>query len=150
MYVDNVYKGLTPWSGTFPIGNHLVKFTKLNYNDYFATVTVYSGQSSYVSANLTQNTTPSPSPTPTIVPCIDSDGQNWYRKGTVTSNSGTYVDRCFKSFVLTEYLCQANVAVGVGHECDNGCVDGACKENPRNWWDEIFNVFSGFFVGFRS
>ncbi|OPY37123.1 MAG: PEGA domain protein [Methanoregula sp. PtaU1.Bin051] len=50
--VDGIMVGLTPYSGTTIAGEHTVKVSKINYEDYTTTVTVEGGKTTTVTATL--------------------------------------------------------------------------------------------------
>ncbi|MDD1654278.1 MAG: PEGA domain-containing protein [Methanomicrobiales archaeon] len=52
IYVDDVYKGVTPLTVTQPPGEHAVRLTKAGYEEHSETVTVTSGQTGRISATL--------------------------------------------------------------------------------------------------
>lgn len=53
IYLDGTFKGTAPTTlSSVPIGSHVIKLTKSSYNDISKTVTVNSGQMTYVSENL--------------------------------------------------------------------------------------------------
>ena len=58
--------------------------------------------------------------------CYDFDGgENYFIKGTVSSVSNDYDDRCTGDLVI-EYTCENNDYLLNTYECPNGCEDGAC------------------------
>ncbi|MCK4670351.1 MAG: hypothetical protein KAT43_04030 [Nanoarchaeota archaeon] len=64
--------------------------------------------------------------------CYDSDeGNDIYQPGYVTYNKGSYVkrryDTCSENKYLIEYSCEAENVVAMEKECDNVCINGACK-----------------------
>ena len=53
VYLDNSFKGTTPLTiQNVPIGSHTIKLSKSGYNDISKSVTVSSGQTTYISENL--------------------------------------------------------------------------------------------------
>lgn len=66
--------------------------------------------------------------------CSDTDGGNFYRKGTVEfsfdGDSGTFVDACYGDRVY-ERICDADdTPVTIEYECKQACEDGACVVAP--------------------
>jgi hypothetical protein len=80
VYLDGALKGFTPITiNDVSIGSHLVKLTKIGYNDHTTSVTVIAEKTNTVSATLTSKTgtsviiptsipTPAPTKVPTTVP----------------------------------------------------------------------------------
>jgi hypothetical protein len=63
-----------------------------------------------------------------VYSCSDSDGLNFYNKGTTTNYYGfSMEDSCSSSSLLTEYYCENNKITNMGISC--GCVNGACDDN---------------------
>jgi cysteine-rich repeat protein len=75
--------------------------------------------------------------------CNDSDGDNWYTKGTTTESINGVImpgrnaeDYCNDANTLTEYECtepfymnyKLHMSQGLGGKCPYGCEDGACRE----------------------
>jgi hypothetical protein len=82
----------------------------------------------------TARTTAVPTATPVIGSCADSDGgKNAAVAGTVTAvteeGKKTLADTCLGERVL-EYYCDGVEAKTEQMDCDNGCLDGACKPIP--------------------
>ncbi|HLC98785.1 MAG TPA: DUF1565 domain-containing protein [Candidatus Nanoarchaeia archaeon] len=65
--------------------------------------------------------------------CQDSDGADYYTKGTVTSydaQAGKYVtatDNC-EYDTINEFVCEGNEGKETEYKCPNGCEDGACMK----------------------
>ena len=61
--------------------------------------------------------------------CNDTDGLNYYNKGTtgtqIGEDSSSYEDKCTSS-TLTEYYCQNNLSTSKQVTCIFGCDDGKC------------------------
>jgi hypothetical protein len=68
--------------------------------------------------------------------CYESDnGKDYLQKGTLTNNSGNFIDYCINSSVLFEFDCNDNnINSGGFYICPNGCIDGACtlQQNQTN------------------
>ena len=68
--------------------------------------------------------------------CTDSDGGiEQYIKGQVTTNNNpdeVYFDNCgTNGIILAEKYCKQDNSVGVTElSCQNGCIDGACRNAP--------------------
>ncbi len=63
------------------------------------------------------------------VACTDSDGLNYYVKGTTISGTNSFTDYCNQSTAyinLIEGYCGPNGILEVGYFCPNGCSNGAC------------------------
>ncbi len=59
--------------------------------------------------------------------CDDTDGDNYFNKGTVTFGPDTYTDYCESDVLLIEYVCEGTDEFDDEEErCDYGCLDGAC------------------------
>ncbi|MFQ5474489.1 MAG: hypothetical protein ACE5DM_01505, partial [Candidatus Nanoarchaeia archaeon] len=58
--------------------------------------------------------------------CEDSDGTNFYHRGTVEDADGTYEDKCSVNFLI-EYICDGKYHDRLGRQCEFGCDDGACN-----------------------
>jgi hypothetical protein len=63
--------------------------------------------------------------------CSDSDGINYYSKGTVTvsysnGSTGTFDDYCWGSDDLRERTCTGNIQSGEDFYCNTTCTDGKC------------------------
>jgi hypothetical protein len=60
--------------------------------------------------------------------CSDSDGGlNYYTKGIITLNNGTFNDTCTGSNMLKEFQCFPNNSFSpVNYNCPDGCLNGAC------------------------
>ncbi|MBU0461423.1 MAG: hypothetical protein KJ574_02440 [Nanoarchaeota archaeon] len=63
--------------------------------------------------------------------CNDSDGTNFYVKGTVEDADGVWTDHCSANFLI-EYLCDDDYHTKIGRGCENGCTDGACNNPPMD------------------
>jgi len=59
--------------------------------------------------------------------CRDSDGSNYFLKGTVRGLFKSYVDVCKSATILTERTCIKGGEKDVLINCSNGCYDGACN-----------------------
>lgn len=59
--------------------------------------------------------------------CTDSDGLDFFVRGTVDMGTQEFTDYCSGSMVV-EYTCEDNEVSKVNHSCENGCSDGACME----------------------
>ncbi|MBW2980295.1 hypothetical protein KY360_02665 [Candidatus Woesearchaeota archaeon] len=75
--------------------------------------------------------------------CSDSDGQNYFTKGSVSYTYKTwfrlnksitriYTDRCRNNNTLYEYYCSNNRIRIEPYECENGCRDGACIKSCQD------------------
>lgn len=63
--------------------------------------------------------------------CSDSAGDpNFYIKGSISSNEGTYMDECIDKDNLKEYFCAFNKIGSDEFRCPNGCEDGHCINKP--------------------
>jgi hypothetical protein len=70
VYVDGSYRGITPINITdIKWGNHTVRLVKSGYNSYSTTAIISSGQTTYVTANLSliTNVTKNPTTTTTTI-----------------------------------------------------------------------------------
>lgn len=62
--------------------------------------------------------------------CLDSDGLDYYKKGTVTSGKDATKseDYCLGEFRVEEQYCKKDGSLGVSDiHCEDGCSDGKCK-----------------------
>jgi len=94
--------------------------------------------------------------------CNDSDGNNWFTKGTTTESINGVImpgrnadDYCNDANTLTEYICtdpfytnnQLHMSVGAGGKCAYGCEDGACKTETQeiklNCYEDIKSGLCG-------
>ncbi|MBN2042613.1 MAG: hypothetical protein JW754_02300 [Candidatus Aenigmarchaeota archaeon] len=55
--------------------------------------------------------------------CADTDGINFYEKGSVTSDGTTNEDECDSQWNVKEYNCFGDPII---FECPNGCMHGTC------------------------
>jgi len=62
---------------------------------------------------------------PTYTGCVDSDGMDYFNKGTVTYYGRVYTDSCYYNYVKEKY-CNYGRALTKYYYCSNGCNDGAC------------------------
>jgi xanthosine utilization system XapX-like protein len=62
--------------------------------------------------------------------CFDSDGEDYYTMGNVTSQSGNFTDTCMNPKIVSEFVCRDNgVYIDIQtfeYNCQKGCVNGAC------------------------
>ncbi|MFH1246514.1 MAG: PEGA domain-containing protein [Candidatus Micrarchaeota archaeon] len=68
IYLNEVYKGITPKTFSVAAGTYTLKLTKAGYLPYVQSITIIKGRTLTVNANLILNVTPSPSPSPSIIP----------------------------------------------------------------------------------
>lgn len=65
--------------------------------------------------------------------CFDSDGKDYYTRGTVDAVFGDVVirqsDRCESKTIVREYFCDAGHKSSENFICPNGCYNGACIRN---------------------
>src|SRR3989344_4546293 len=61
--------------------------------------------------------------------CSDSDGADYFTKGTTTKGATTKTDYCINTETLNEYTCKDNQVKDATYKCPNGCDKdtGACK-----------------------
>lgn len=67
--------------------------------------------------------------------CSDSDGLNYFSKGSVKDNTGERFDYCKKGDegdYVAEYFCDGNIVNNKPYLCANGCNDGACNPETIN------------------
>ncbi len=86
------------------------------------TTTTTSTTSTITTTSTTTTTTPS-------LECTDSDGKDYYVKGTIYAFGGNYIrdDFCISDTELREYWCEdGNTAMSVDYLCPGGCSDGIC------------------------
>jgi hypothetical protein len=63
--------------------------------------------------------------------CLDSDGQDYFFKGMVTTSDGfSATDACADS-LLQEFFCEDGLLQFRFHTCSGGCEDGVCLEDTR-------------------
>jgi hypothetical protein len=120
LYVDNVYRGGTPWTvANLNASSHIVRLLKPGYATYYTTVNITAGQTKTLAITLTQ--------IPATV-CIDSDGGlNYYVRGTTYGTYTNSTDYCADSITLQENYClNGTNKLMTTYACPNGCLDGAC------------------------
>lgn len=78
---------------------------------------------------------PTSFPTPVAVGCGDSDGRDYYKKGTLTYTNNPYgvleeVDSCADAKTVIEGVCNSPTEYTKNHEqyaCEHGCFNGLCN-----------------------
>lgn len=75
------------------------------------------------SMNSTQTATPITKPTQIASSCTDSDGAEYYTKGSISTKSGVKEDHCSDEKTLVEYQCPESET---SYECPDKCQEGAC------------------------
>lgn len=64
--------------------------------------------------------------------CYDSDGEDYYTRGSITQGGRTNYDYCSGDYIY-EYKCVNNFEYrNVFFQCPNGCQNGACQKSDLN------------------
>ena len=96
IYVNNVYKGLTPLNMTYNASTYTLKLTKAGYSDYTTSATVYAGQTTVISRTLTTNQTNTTNTT------------GWIYVTSTPTSANVYVNNIYKG------VTQLNMAYAPG------------------------------------
>jgi len=89
-------------------------------------------------------------------PCTDTDGgKNYFEKGEVSSighesSTAAGEDYCIANTLFEKYCENDQPGVIEEHNCEQGCIDGACieedkKNNQSSFFQKIFNWFKRIF-----
>jgi len=77
-------------------------------------------------------------PCPTTINCTETDGgkYDYYTKGTITYQQGSFADFCVSPTMLTENYCDLSYyppyqGRADSYICPNGCLNGACIKEPN-------------------
>jgi hypothetical protein len=85
--------------------------------------------------------------------CNDSDGNDTYNAGFVTTNLGVFNDECDTYqdsngvMQVKEYICNGNVADALKIECEFGCEAGACLEEVNTFCNDSDGGFDYYSQG---
>jgi hypothetical protein len=120
---DNyIYQGVTPKVYSAAPGGHFITLTKPGFKANSTTVTVTSGQTTYVSLWLQYNNT-----------CTDSDSGQYpnvfgYLSGYQFGYYSIYNDTCIGTSIVNETYCSGTTFAAVHMNCSSGytCSNGAC------------------------
>jgi hypothetical protein len=76
--------------------------------------------------------------------CTDSDGKDIYNDGSVTTESGTYVDYCHSTTHVTEYYCSGDSMSYEYDACPSGysCSYGRCAESVGCTDTDGYDIYS--------
>lgn len=72
---------------------------------------------------LAESTEPSNVTSEQSISCSDSDGVDFFRRGTTNTDS----DYCLNNSTVVEYSCQNNQVFSSQYTCQYGCLNGACQ-----------------------
>ncbi|PIN82856.1 hypothetical protein COV61_04745, partial [Candidatus Micrarchaeota archaeon CG11_big_fil_rev_8_21_14_0_20_47_5] len=91
VYVDNIYRGLTPYTGTYLTGQHQLKLTKMGYQDYLTLFNINAGQLTVINATLIPFQNQSNTTNGTLYVSSSPSGANVYVDNSYRGLTSLYV-----------------------------------------------------------